>query len=104
MELLKKYKPQIKFHFILNLVVVIFITFSSYYNLPLNYISDYLIYFIHLLILQFTVFGFLYILSINKYVFYIIFGLMDKMVALFFIIFLLSNTNKLLLIYQVKQK
>ncbi len=70
MEKLKLYKKQIKFHLILNLVFGIFITFSTYYNLPLKYFSDYLIYFIHFLMLQFTVFGFLYILSINKYIFY----------------------------------
>jgi len=73
MENLKKYKPQIIFHVILNLLVGVFITFSSYYHLPLNYLSDYSIYFIHFLILQFTVYGFLYVLSIHKYLFYFIF-------------------------------
>ena len=73
MEIVKKYKNQIIFHLIVNLAVAIFITISSYYNLPLNYISDYSIYFIHFLILQFTVYGFLYILSIHKYIFYLFF-------------------------------
>ncbi len=76
MESLKKYKPQILFHLLLNLIVGLFISFSSYYHLPLNYFSDYAIYLIHFLILQFTVFGFLYILSFYKYLFYSVFPLL----------------------------
>ena len=76
MESLKKYKPQILFHLLLNLIVGLFISFSSYYHLPLNYFSDYAIYLIHFFILQFTVFGFLYILSFNKYLFYSFFPLL----------------------------
>jgi glucan phosphoethanolaminetransferase (alkaline phosphatase superfamily) len=71
MEVIKKYSFQIKFHLILNLIVGVFVTFSSYFHLPLNYISDYSIYLVHFLIIQFTIFGFLYLLSLNKYVFYI---------------------------------
>lgn len=83
MERLKKYKSQIVFHLILNLLVGVFITFSSYYHLPLNYISDYSIYFIHFLILQFTVYGFLYVLSINKYLFYSVFPIIFFVYSLF---------------------
>ena len=54
MKIIKKYKSQINFHLILNFIVGVFITFSSYFHLPLNYISDYSIYFIHFLIIQFT--------------------------------------------------
>jgi lipid A ethanolaminephosphotransferase len=84
LEKFKKYKSQIYFHIILNLLVGVFITFSSYYHLPLNYISDYSIYFSHFLILQFTVYGFLYVLSINKYLFYLIFP---------FIFFIYASTS-----------
>lgn len=83
MEIIKKYKPQIIFHLILNIIVVIFITFSSYYHIPLYYISDYSSYFIHLIILQFTVFGFLYIMSLNKYLFYSIFPLLFTIYSMF---------------------
>jgi len=83
MENLKKSKSQIIFHVVLNLLVGIFITFSSYYHLPLNYVSDYSIYFIHLLILQFTFYGFLYVLSINKYVFYTIFPIFFFIYSMF---------------------
>lgn len=75
MEIILKYKTQIIFHLILNVVIGIFISFSSYYHIPLNYLPDYLAYLGHFLILQFTVFGFLYILSLQKHLFYIIFPL-----------------------------
>ena len=83
MEVIKKYKEQIKFHLILNFAVGIFITFSSYFHIPLNYISDYSIYFIHFLILQFTIYGFIYFLSINKYLFYLSFPLLFIIYSMF---------------------
>ncbi|RXP45875.1 phosphoethanolamine transferase [Lutibacter sp. HS1-25] len=83
MKKLNKYKSQIYFHLIVNSLVGVFITFSSYYHLPLNYISDYSIYFIHFIILQFTVYGFLYLLSINKYLFYLTFPVLFFIYALF---------------------
>lgn len=76
MNLFRKYKRQIYFHIILNLVVALFITLSSYYNIPLSGFKDHFIYFIHFLLLQFTFFGILYFLSINKYVFYISFTIL----------------------------
>lgn len=83
MDTLKKYKPQIIFHVVLNLLVGVFITFSSYYHLPLNYLSDYSLYFLHFIILQFTVYGFLYILSIQKHLFYSIFPLFFFIYSMF---------------------
>ncbi|MBP8791643.1 MAG: sulfatase-like hydrolase/transferase [Lutibacter sp.] len=83
MKIIKKYKSQINFHLILNFIVGVFITFSSYFHLPLNYISDYSIYFIHFLIIQFTLFGFLYILSLNKYIFYLGFSFFFIVYSLF---------------------
>ena len=73
MEIIKKYKQQIYFHLFLNVIIGLLITFSSYYHLPLNNFNDYLIYFIHFLILQFTVFSFVYLLTINKIIFYTVF-------------------------------
>lgn len=66
-------KKQIYFHILLNLVIGIFVTFSSYANIPLINFKDHLIYFVHFLLLQFSILGFQYILSFNKYVFYIFF-------------------------------
>jgi len=76
MNLFKKYKCQIYFHLLLNLIVALCITLSSYYHIPLNGFKDYSIYFIHFLLLQFSFFGILYFLSINKYVFYIVFPIL----------------------------
>lgn len=76
MEVIKKYKTQIYFHLFLNLAVGLFITFSSYCHLPLATVTDYGFYFLHFLTLQFSVFGILYMLSLNKYVFQIFFPIL----------------------------
>lgn len=76
MNLFKKYKQQIYFHLLLNLIVALCITLSSYYHVPLSGFKDYFIYFIHFLLLQFSFFGILYLLSINKYMFYIVFPIL----------------------------
>jgi glucan phosphoethanolaminetransferase (alkaline phosphatase superfamily) len=73
MEAIKKYKSQLIFHLVLNLFIGIFITFSSYYHLPLSGFYDHFSYALHFLILQFTVFGFTYLLSLNKHLFNFIF-------------------------------
>lgn len=83
MKKIKKHKSQIIFHLILNLIIGIFITFSSYYNLPLNSKSDYAAFFFHFIILQYTVFGFLYLISLNKYIFYLIFPFFFIVYSLF---------------------
>ncbi|WP_284653592.1 phosphoethanolamine transferase [Flavobacterium terrisoli] len=69
MEVIKKYKTQLLFHLFLNLVFAIFVTFASYYHLPVYKFSDFGFYLAHFLALQFSVFGFLYVLSLNKFVF-----------------------------------
>jgi lipid A ethanolaminephosphotransferase len=73
MEVIKKYKQQILFHLLLNIFVSIFITFSCYYHIPIYKFNDFSFYAIHFLVLQFSVFGILYFLSLNKYVFKIVF-------------------------------
>jgi glucan phosphoethanolaminetransferase (alkaline phosphatase superfamily) len=69
MEKLKRLKPILLFHLLVNVAVVVFITGASYYHIPLDGIKDTGIYLIHLILLQTTVAGFIYFLSINKWVF-----------------------------------
>lgn len=73
MEVLRKYKEQIWFHLIMNFVFILFISFSTFFHIPLPGIRDKLAYAALLILLQFTVFGFLYFLSLNKYIFAVIF-------------------------------
>ncbi|MGV3696150.1 phosphoethanolamine transferase [Flavobacterium sp.] len=73
MEVIKKYKQQLLFHLILNLTVAVFVTYASYYHIPVFSLKDFGFYFGHFLALQFSVFGFLYFLTINKYIFRICF-------------------------------
>lgn len=73
MEILKKYKKQIVFHLLLNLAFTVFITLASYYHTPLDSFKDYINYFAHFLLLQFSIFGFLYLITSHKYIFYTIF-------------------------------
>jgi len=73
MDLIKKYKSQFIFHLIVNSFIGVLITFSSYYHLPLNNTADLFFYGAHFLTAQFTVFGLVYLLSLNKYIFNTIF-------------------------------
>jgi lipid A ethanolaminephosphotransferase len=76
MEVLKKYKHQILFHFLLNSIVSLFITLSCYYHIPVYKFKDFSFYAIHFIVLQFSVFGILYFLSLNKYLFKIVFPIL----------------------------
>lgn len=76
MEVLKKYKHQIVFHLLLNIIICVFITFSCYYHIPVYKINDFSFYAIHFLVLQFSVFGIVYFLSLNKYVFKVVFPIL----------------------------
>lgn len=74
MEVIKKYKSQFLFHFILNLACVVFITYASFAHYPLGTaIKGHVFYLIHFIGLQLTVFGILYFLSIYRWVFAIVF-------------------------------
>lgn len=73
MELLKKYKSLLYFYVLLNVLTGIFITLSSYIHIPLFAAEDYFYYGVHFLLMQFSLFGLIYLLSFNKYVFYILF-------------------------------
>lgn len=83
MEVIKKYKNQIWFHLLLNVVFLVLITYSTFYHIPLPSLKDRFTYLLLLLLLQFTVFGFLYFLSLSKYAFAVIF-------PLFFLVFGIS--------------
>ena len=73
MEKLRRLYKNIGFHLLMNIVVVIFITGASYYHTPLEGGKDTLVYLFHLILLQITVAGFLYIFSLYKWVFWIAF-------------------------------
>lgn len=73
MEGIKKYKEQFLFHIVLNIIIGTMISFSSYVHLPLSGVKDYMFYGVHFLLLQFTIFGFLYWLSLFRKVFYVVF-------------------------------
>lgn len=76
MEKLKGLKPQLLFHLLLNTVVVLFITGASYYHTPLEGFKDHAVYLIHLFVLQSTVAGGLYLLSLNRWLFKIGFSVL----------------------------
>ncbi len=74
MERLRRLKPILFFHLLLNTLVVVFITGASYYHVPLEGFKDHGVYFLHLCLLQATVAGFLYFLSLYKWPFRIVFS------------------------------
>lgn len=67
-------KNHFLFHLCLNVVVVGFVTGASYYHLPLSGIKDTLNYLMHLMILQSSVAGILYFLSLKLWVFRLFFS------------------------------
>lgn len=85
MELLKKINKRfVLFHLWINMSLGVFISLSSYIHVPLDNLKDYIVYLIHFILLQISLFGFTYVLTINKWVFKIVFS------SLFFIISLIS--------------
>ncbi|MBT8262757.1 MAG: phosphoethanolamine transferase [Bacteroidia bacterium] len=76
MEKLKRIKPVIVFHLVLNAIIVVFITGASYYHVPLEGLKDHAIYFLHLCALQSTVAGILYVLSLFKWTFRVVFSIL----------------------------
>ena len=69
-------KKEIKFHLGLNLLIAVFITIASYVHIPYGNLKAFSIYFIHFLLLQFSVFGFVYVLSSFKKIFKIVFPIL----------------------------
>ena len=66
MEKIKKYKHEIGFHALLNVIVSFFISLSSYVHIPYGGVKGAFVYIIHFVVLQFTLFGFLYVYSLSK--------------------------------------
>lgn len=76
MEKPKLWKQEIKFHLGLNVLIAVFITIASYAHYPYGDLKTCLIYSSHLLLLQFSVFGFVYLFSLSKKVFQILFPIL----------------------------
>ena len=76
MNKIKFSKKEIKFHLGLNLLIAVFITIASYVHLPFGSIKGNLVYFIHFLLLHFSLFGYIYIFSLLHKIFKIVFPIL----------------------------
>lgn len=83
MEKIKFWKQEIKFYFILNILISVFITSASYVYLPFASGKDILVYFIHFLLLHFSLFGFIYLFSLFRKVFKFLFPILFIIAASF---------------------
>lgn len=83
MEKLKFWKQEIKFHLGLHLLIAVFITIASYVYLPFDSFKGNMVYFIHFLLLHFSLFGFIYIFSLFHKIFKILFPILFILVAAF---------------------
>ncbi|TXD48213.1 phosphoethanolamine transferase [Polaribacter sp. IC073] len=78
---IKVYKKEILFHLFLNLLIAVFVSISSYIHIPFGPLKSVLVYGVHFFILQFSVFGFVYILSLFKNIFSVVFPLVFTVLA-----------------------
>ena len=78
-----KLKQEIKFHLKLQILIAIFITIASYVYLPFESLKGNLVYIIHFLLLHFSLFGFIYIFSLFKKIFNILFPILFIIVSAF---------------------
>lgn len=69
----KVQKKQILFYLFLNVLFVFCITLSSYINIPLSGFKDHALYIVHVIINQFSIAGFIYLVTINKWGFRLVF-------------------------------
>ena len=76
-----KLKQEIKFHFVLHILMAAFITIASYVHLPFGSFKGNLIYFAHFLLLHFSLFGFIYISSLFHKIFRVLFPIIFVMVT-----------------------
>lgn len=67
-------KKIVIFHIILNIVFALCITLSSYVHIPLSSTEGKLMYFVHLCVIQASFAGVIYFLSLNKFVFKVVFS------------------------------
>lgn len=79
-EFISKNKKLLLFHLLVNVLIGVFISASSYVHIPITNASGFISYLIHFCLLQFTLFGFTYLISLNTWVFRILF-------SIFFLVF-----------------
>lgn len=79
----KPFRELIIFYVFVNICFVLCISLSSYVHIPLSGFKDHLMYLLHLVLLQTTVSGFIYLLSLNKWVFRIVFNALFFVLAIF---------------------
>ena len=85
MENISNNKSIILFNLATNVLVVVFITRASYYHTPLNGIKDTAVYGLHLIALQTSIAGFIYLLTLSKWAFRLVFGPLFFILSLFFL-------------------
>lgn len=73
---LRKNKRLLLFHLVVNGLIALFISGSSYVHVPLTSAKGIISYLFHFILLQFTIFGFTYLLALNKYIFYSVFSIL----------------------------
>ena len=76
MEKIRVYKKEIQFHLLLNILIATFITFACYIHIPLGDKKGVFMYVVHFILLQISIFGFTYLLSLIKKLFLIIFPIL----------------------------
>ncbi|NND63036.1 MAG: sulfatase-like hydrolase/transferase [Flavobacteriaceae bacterium] len=76
-------KPLIFFHLTVNVIFVLFITGASYFHTPLVGWKDTLVYLLHLMVLQTTIAGIIYLLSLHRRLFRIVFGVSFMLLSCF---------------------
>lgn len=69
MDFLKKINHKVWFLLYVNICIGAFISLSSYVHVPLHSVKEYGIYIVHFILLQLTVFGFTYFLTLHKWLF-----------------------------------
>ena len=72
---IRHYRGILQFHAMLNGCFGVMITASSYAHIPVSGIEDRLMYFFHFILVQGTFAGFLYLLSLVRWLFYAVFPL-----------------------------
>ena len=83
MEKLKLWKQEVKFHLGLHILIAVFITIASYVHFPFGSFKGNLVYVAHFLLLHFSLFGFIYIFSLFRNVFKVLFPILFILVTSF---------------------
>lgn len=71
-----EHKKVIFFHVLLNIVFALFVTCASYYHIPLKGGKDVLVYILHLCLIQSTFAGILYVFSLSRILFKVVFSVL----------------------------